>query len=134
MAVTGFRGGWLEFSVRYPKKNRTYKWIKVDDSRAVQSFNSWENVSNLLLYHDTRNKEVKVGIKDLKLDTTKTYEIKFYQAKGREGDETDVEVKIGKIILLLSIFYSIIKQSRCCYISAEGRPGGRFSIGVSVFI
>lgn len=99
LEVTGFKGGWLEFSIKYPRKNQNYKRIEVDDNRALQSFNQWESISNLLLYHDIENKELKVSIKDLQSTTKQNHEIEFYPDKG-EKKEIEVDVKIGKILLL----------------------------------
>lgn len=88
LSVSGFKGGWLEFSGWYPRL-KLYTLIKVNKA-AVKSFNRWETVGNLQLYHDTERKEVKVGIKAPPW-SRKQYEIQFYPEKRseRHDDEDD---------------------------------------------
>lgn len=106
-----FQGGWLEFTIDYPDRNQKYDMIKVDKvNGAFRSFNRWENISNLLLYHDTEKKTVTVGIKK-QLQHSRKYKITFHPEKmskrdkddddDDDGDDDDkkereVEVKLGK--------------------------------------
>lgn len=111
--MRSFEGGWLEFTIDYPDHNQKYDMIKVDKvNGAFTSFNRWENISSLLLYHDTENKTVKVGIKK-HWRLSEEYKITFYPEKmskkdndddnddDDDGDDDDkqereVKVKLGK--------------------------------------
>lgn len=102
--VRRFEGGWLEFTIDYPDRNQKYDMIEVDEvNGAFRSINRWENISNLLLYHDTEKKTVKVGIKK-HLPYLPEYEITFHPEKklkknhDKDDDKTEreVEVKLGK--------------------------------------
>lgn len=86
-----FEGGWLEFTRNYPKRNQKYDKIEVDKVKGpFRSFNKWENISNLLLYHDKENKRVTVGIKQhLQLRTE--YKITFGKEKKTKRDNNDDE-------------------------------------------
>ena len=109
--MRGCRGGWLEFTSSYPNRKKNYDTIKVDKVKgAFRSLDAWENISNLLLYHDTTNKIVKVGLKQHSLLRTE-YKISFSTEKrSKKDDDHDakgaVKVSVGEraafsIILLL---------------------------------
>lgn len=105
--MRGFKGGWLEFTSNYPNRNQKYDMVKVDKVM-FRSFNTWENIGNLLLYHDTENKTVTVGIRP-RLQLSTKYKIRFYPEKrskkyADDDDDDDdddnnkrkVEVRIGE--------------------------------------
>lgn len=103
--VKGCHEGWLEFKCNYPRKDRKYERIKIENlKKPLKPTNKWLNIGKLSLFHDTRKKELRVSIKSLQQEQ-KNLEFEFLPS---EDDEQEVEVSaVGKNIFLLLSLKSI---------------------------
>ncbi|XP_051272264.1 polymeric immunoglobulin receptor-like isoform X6 [Dicentrarchus labrax] len=83
--VKGCRGGWVEFTCKYPKTTGNYKNIGVVSRRGtfIQATkkNVWETKDSISLYHDTQNEELRVAIRQLQ-----TKDFGEYQCKEKDKD------------------------------------------------
>ncbi|CAI5686613.1 unnamed protein product [Oreochromis niloticus] len=74
---------WAQITCKYPKTNNTYQYIDVvlSNETTVQSSKKdvWENKGRLCLYHDTKNKNLKVAIKHVKEREFGEYRCIFFQ-------------------------------------------------------
>lgn len=112
-------GGWLEFTCNYPTPNQKYDRIKVNGVRGTfRRLNTWENINNFLLYHDTKKKSVTLGIKQRLQLPRSEYEIKFgkekrpTKTKKKDDDDDDddedydkrkIKVSVGKRLAFSSV-------------------------------
>ncbi|XP_051272263.1 uncharacterized protein LOC127372504 isoform X5 [Dicentrarchus labrax] len=91
------RDGWVEFYCKY-KASETYQIIDVvppnnSEIRSTQK-DQWENKGRYSLYHDTKNKRLKVAIKQLQQENFGEYECEFFQDQN-SPDEVEDEVKVA---------------------------------------
>ncbi|XP_038554425.1 polymeric immunoglobulin receptor-like, partial [Micropterus salmoides] len=94
--VKGCASGWVEFTCKYPKPNVKYQSIDVvTPKKTIRSFgkNVWENKGRVSLYHDTRNKKLRVAIKQLQHEDFGDYQCKFHQ-RSYSSQDTE-EMKLG---------------------------------------
>ncbi|KAI9546635.1 hypothetical protein NQZ68_024533 [Dissostichus eleginoides] len=81
--VWGCRGGWVNFTLDYPTPNKTYSSINVVADRKtiiqITQNDTWENKERFSVYHDAKNKSLRVGIKQITQDDfeKEKYEFKF---------------------------------------------------------
>lgn len=97
---------WLEFSCNYMRQQRSIAAFEVAKSTAgATTFtfksskkNVWEQREGLSLYHDKRNKTVRVVIKKLQPKDIGKYKFSFYRSmkSSEEQEAREVEVKRGK--------------------------------------
>ena len=87
--VNGCEDGWVEFTCKYPEANQNYKNIKVEGPRRkAQSSkkNEWEKKGRFSLYHDRKNKILRVVMKQLQQDDFGNYQCEFKQDSSEELD------------------------------------------------
>ena len=85
--MKGCEDGWVEFTCKYPTANQNYKNIKVDGPRGeTQSTkkDEWEKKGGFSLYHDTKNKTLRVVIKQLQQGDFGKYKCLFDQDSHEE--------------------------------------------------
>lgn len=112
------KGGWLEFTCKYPKENEKYSEIKLVHSKKTllssTMKNMWENKGNFSLFHDTTTKEVQVVIRQLEHKGSEKYNCKFCSLHSSEEEdeqepEDEQEVKFGKKSLTI-FFCPLLEQ------------------------
>lgn len=101
--MKGCAGGWVEFTCKYPKQNGKYQTIDVVHPKktTIRSTeeDKWEDKGRrVFLYHDTKNKKLRVAIKPLQQGDFGDYKCKFDKKSdsNSEEEENKVEVEIGK--------------------------------------
>lgn len=112
--VKGCLNMWLEFSCNYMSQQRSIAAFKVVKSAAgARAFtfkstkkNVWEQQEGLSLYHNKRNKTIRVVIKKLEPKDIGKYKFSFYRSmeSSEEQEAREVEVKHGK---------------KCCFFSSS---------------
>ncbi|XP_013771523.1 polymeric immunoglobulin receptor-like, partial [Pundamilia nyererei] len=74
---------WAEITCKYPETNNKYQNIDVvlSNGTPVQSFKKdvWEENGRFVLYHDTKNKNLKVAIKHVEEREFGKYSCRFFQ-------------------------------------------------------
>ncbi|XP_067442364.1 polymeric immunoglobulin receptor-like [Thunnus thynnus] len=97
--VKGCERGWVELTCKYPRADQEYQKIEVIKPRGknIQSTEKdvWEKKGRFSLYHDARNKNLRMAIKQLKSDDSGKYNCKFYQDKSLEEPD-ELELKVVK--------------------------------------
>ena len=98
--VKGCEGGWVELTCKYPKADQEYQKIEVIKPRgsSIQTTKKdvWEKDDRFSLYHDTRNKNLRMAIKQLKSDDSGEYQCKFYPRPHSSPETQKLELKVGK--------------------------------------
>nr|XP_012776701.3 uncharacterized protein LOC105941082 [Maylandia zebra] len=74
---------WAEITCKYPETNNIYQYTDVvlSNGRPVQTSKKdvWEENGRFCLYHDTKNKNLKVAIKHVKEQEFGKYRCRFFQ-------------------------------------------------------
>ncbi|CAI5686617.1 unnamed protein product [Oreochromis niloticus] len=87
--------GWVQFTCKYPETNKRYDHIKVviPNRTSLQSSlkDVWEDKGRFSLYHDTKHKTLKVGIRDLKQADFGTYRCEFDQNSNRSPVKKELD-------------------------------------------
>ncbi len=103
--MNGCLEGWVEFFCKYPGRNKKYHSIEavLPNGKRKESTTKymWYTVSMVSLYHDPKNKELKVAIKQLQSEDCGVYKFKFNQEESSE--EQGVKGCIGRKCFLSSI-------------------------------
>ncbi|XP_067442361.1 polymeric immunoglobulin receptor-like isoform X2 [Thunnus thynnus] len=98
--VKGCERGWVELTCKYPRVDQEYQKIEVTNSRgsSVQTTTKdvWEEKGRFSLYHDTRNKNLRMAIKQLEHDDSGKYNCKFYQRLKLPEEPDEPELKVVK--------------------------------------
>ncbi|XP_026162472.1 polymeric immunoglobulin receptor-like [Mastacembelus armatus] len=99
--VKGCKGGWVEFSCKYPKEgnieDQSTEVDRPNKPKIVSSVkNMWENKDNISLFHDTKNKRLRVVIRELRDEDFGKYKCKFFQRQGSKHDTKEQEIKLEK--------------------------------------
>ncbi|XP_044203729.1 polymeric immunoglobulin receptor-like isoform X2 [Thunnus albacares] len=100
--VKGCEGGWVELTCKYPKADQDYQKIEVINSRgsSIQTTkkDEWDGNDKFSLYHDTRNKNLRMAIKQLEHDDFGEYNCKFYQRlkSSPETQKQEPELEVVK--------------------------------------
>ncbi|XP_042261624.1 polymeric immunoglobulin receptor-like isoform X2 [Thunnus maccoyii] len=96
--VRGCKGGWVELTCKYPKANQEYQKIEVikprgQNIRSTKKY-KWEKDGRFSLYHDTRNKNLRMAIKQLKSEDFGDYKCKFEQEDFSFYDSREQELEL----------------------------------------
>ncbi|CAK6974478.1 Stabilin-1%2C partial [Scomber scombrus] len=95
--VEGCEDGWVEFTCEYPKANQNYKNIEVNGPRGeIKSTkkDKWEKKGGFSLYHDTKNKTLRVAIKQLQQEDFREYKCEFKQ---KSSEELELELDLVNV-------------------------------------
>ena len=95
--MKGCKDGWVEFTCKYPNTNETYTSINVDNPgrKSIRSTRKdvWEK-DRVSLYHDTKNKNLKVTIRQITNQDSGKYSCIFYP--GSKVSSDSMELAVGK--------------------------------------
>ncbi|XP_067442358.1 polymeric immunoglobulin receptor-like [Thunnus thynnus] len=98
--VKGCERGWVELTCKYPREDQEYQKIEVINSRgsSIQTTKKdvWDGDDRFPLYHDTRNKNLRMAIKQLERDDSGKYNCKFYQRLKPPEEPDEPELKVVK--------------------------------------
>ncbi|XP_067442353.1 polymeric immunoglobulin receptor-like isoform X1 [Thunnus thynnus] len=98
--VKGCEGGWVELTCKYPREDQEYQKIEVINPRGkniqITENDVWEENGGFSLYHDTRNKNLRMAIKQLKSDDFGKYNCKFYPRPHSSPETQKLELKVVK--------------------------------------
>ncbi|XP_067442355.1 polymeric immunoglobulin receptor-like [Thunnus thynnus] len=98
--VKGCEGGWVELTCKYPREDQEYQKIEVINPRgaSIQTTKKdvWEEKGRFSLYHDTRNKNLRMAIKQLKSDDFGKYKCKFYPRPKSSPETQKLELEVVK--------------------------------------
>lgn len=90
---------WAEITCKYPETNNTYQSTDVVLSNGTPVETSkkdvWEENGRFFLYHDTKNKNLKVTIKHVKEQEFGEYRCRFFQ-KSNSPDIQEGKLETGK--------------------------------------
>ena len=105
--MKGCKDGWVEFTCKYPNTNETYTSINVDNPgrKSIRSTRKdvWEK-DRVSLYHDTKNKNLKVTIRQITNQDSGKYGCKF--DKGSKSSSVSVELVVGKRHLVYNLSFN----------------------------
>ncbi|XP_044203733.1 polymeric immunoglobulin receptor-like [Thunnus albacares] len=98
--VKGCEGGWVELTCKYPRADQEYQKIEGIKPRGTRIKSTkkdvWEKDDRFSLYHDTRNKNLRMAIKQLKSEDFGKYKCKFYQRPHSSPETQKLELKVVK--------------------------------------
>ncbi|XP_042262588.1 polymeric immunoglobulin receptor-like [Thunnus maccoyii] len=98
--VKGCERGWVELTCKYPREDQEYQKIEVINSRgsSIQTTKKdvWDGDDRFPLYHDTRNKNLRMAIKQLEHDDSGEYQCKFYPRPHSSPETQKLELKVVK--------------------------------------
>ncbi|XP_044204514.1 uncharacterized protein LOC122980507 [Thunnus albacares] len=98
--VKGCEGGWVELTCKYPREDQEYQNIEVINPRGKNMRSTkkdvWEENDRFSLYHDTRNKNLRMAIKQLEHDDSGEYQCKFYPRPHSSPETQKLELKVVK--------------------------------------
>ncbi|XP_047437932.1 cell wall protein DAN4-like [Mugil cephalus] len=91
-------GGWVKFTCKYPKGNKTYKDAELVTPKGrrtigIHQTDVWKRDGRFFLYHDTKQKNLRVVIKHIERVDFGEYKCKFYQRPTSSPEVTKVEVE-----------------------------------------
>ncbi|XP_038548495.1 polymeric immunoglobulin receptor-like [Micropterus salmoides] len=95
--VKGCASGWVEFTCKYPKPNVKYQSIYVVSPKEIirsSEKDVWENKGRVSLYHDPKNTNLRVAIKQLEREDFGDYQCKFHQRSDSSQDTEEVKLDV----------------------------------------
>ncbi|KAK1901869.1 CMRF35-like molecule 8 [Dissostichus eleginoides] len=96
--VKGCRGGWVDFTCGYPKKNEEYARIDLvrkNNRIIIQTTQKdvWESEGRFSMYQDKERKNIRVVIKEIQQE--QTYKLHFRpEHKPNKKDKEEVELEL----------------------------------------
>ncbi|XP_026162474.1 polymeric immunoglobulin receptor-like isoform X2 [Mastacembelus armatus] len=134
--VRGCIGGWVEFSCTYPKERNTeYQSIEVERPKKPNIVSSeknvWENKDRISLFHDTKNKRLRVIIRELTDEDFGKYKCKFFQRQDSRSDTKKIKLDKEDDICQRPFNQTVYRNAKttitCDY------PGNKYSSSVKFF-
>ncbi|XP_042262222.1 polymeric immunoglobulin receptor-like [Thunnus maccoyii] len=126
--VKGCEGGWVELTCKYPRADQEYQKIEVINPRgaSIQTTTKdvWDGDDRFSLYHDTRNKNLRMAIKQLEHDDSGKYNCKFYQRLKPPEEPDELELKVDITIFKRSPTRGQNLTYWCNY--TQGAPNKKF--------
>lgn len=106
--LKGCRGGWLEFKCKYWNADDDDNRVKLYHSKETLTStqkNQWEHKGRFSLFHDTRNKELKVVIRQLEQKDTGTYSCSCDSDETSSDEIHSMKVIAGKTCSFLLFLF-----------------------------